>query len=415
MNISRKELLILLTIFILIFILNCLTPHLLDDFFYSLKFGTSEKITSLFDIINFQKEHYLNWGGRVLAHSIAQVFLIQPKIIFNILNSFMFIIEGLLIYKLVFKQEKNNMYLILIYLLLWFINPVFGQINLWLVGSCNYLWTTCILLFYFYLFTKNNNNKTEKFILIIFSFLAGLCNENSSLAIIIMTILYSCFIYKKIDKVKISCILFSIIVYIFLIIAPGNFSRVGDGNILSIINTVILNFQQKYVYLLIIFIIFSMLIILLNKKFKNKMVIIYLIGLFVSIFSLIIVPISYLRNFYFAIVLVIICLTIITKELHKKTMKGVICLLLVVFVIQYSFTLNDYIKFYNFYTKRYIDLKYASAHDIKTIKLETYFSKNSKIPISVDELDLQKSPDKFPNFELSNYYGVDKIIGYNKK
>ena len=412
---KRKQIIILITVFILLLILNYLTPLLLDDFFYSLKFESTDKIKNLFDIIIFQKEHYLHWGGRILAHSIAQVFLIQPKIVFNLFNSLMFVIEGLLIYKLVLKKEKNKIYLILIYLMLWFINPIFGQINLWLIGSCNYLWTTCILLFYFYLLIRDKNNKKEKALMLIFSFLAGLCNENNSLAILVMTILYCFFINKKIDKIKISCIILNIIGYIVLIIAPGNYIRAGNGSSMSILQTNLFNFQQKYIYLLILYIVFSIVVLLLNTKIKNKMIKIYLVGLFLSIFSIIIVPVSYLRNFYFAFILVIICLMIIIKDLDKKTISCITILLICIFGIQYSFTLKDYIKFHNFYTKRYQDLEKAKENNLKKIKLEYYFSKNSKIPISVDSDDLKKEPNVFPNNELSNYFGVDEIIGYHKK
>jgi hypothetical protein len=151
---------ILFIIFISMLILNFLTPLLADDYSYGLNLA-KKRITGIIDIYNYQIWHYFNWGGRTVAHTFAQICLIFSKAIFNIINSLMYTILVYLIYlhgQLNRKEkiEKNAYIILLIHLILWFSIPVFGQSFLWLIGSCNYLWTTVIVLYFLLLFRKDS-------------------------------------------------------------------------------------------------------------------------------------------------------------------------------------------------------------------------------------------------------------------
>ena len=185
-KLSKKQqtIIILASIFIMMLVLNLLTPLLADDYSYSLSTDNT-KINSLMDIINYQIQHYLHWGGRTVAHTIAQCFLMFPKFIFSIVNSLMYII---LIY-LIYLHAKDNsttqkpILLLLIHLGLWFLLPVFGQTCLWLVGSCNYLWTTVIILLLLLQYRKSSgNNDTIKQVIgtFLLGIIAGWTNENTS-------------------------------------------------------------------------------------------------------------------------------------------------------------------------------------------------------------------------------------------
>lgn len=404
---KNKRYLIFIIVFFIMFLLNSLTPLLVDDYFYSLKFNSSSRINNILDIIIFQKDHYLNWGGRVISHSLAQIFLLLPKFIFNICNSIMFIIEGYLIYKIVCKED-NNYILGIIYLLLWFINPIFGQINLWLIGSCNYLWTINIILFCIYLFFNEKNNLNYKILLFIFSFLTGMCNENTSLAVIIMFILSCIFIDKKVSKNKIISIILSIIGYLILMLAPGNYTRYGNNKII----TTIFSFITKYIYLIIPILILLFIIMIYNRVKKDKILYIYFIGIIVIVFSLIVVPEIFIRNFYSAIIFSLIILVTIIKSFSMKTIKVICIILSIVFSINFIFTINDFLEFNSFYKERESILIKASKEKKKNIKIPKYYSSNSKIPISVDMPDLNYDSKEFPNNVLERYYKIDNIIGY---
>ena len=71
-------------IFISILLLNIFTPLIEDDYGYS--FGVNGRLHSFIDVIEKQVQHYFTWGGRSVAHTIAQTFLLFPKILFSIAN-----------------------------------------------------------------------------------------------------------------------------------------------------------------------------------------------------------------------------------------------------------------------------------------------------------------------------------------
>lgn len=411
-KISKKQI-ILLIIFILMLILNYLTPLIIDDYYYLLKFNSSEKIKNILDIVIFQKEHYLNWGGRLLAHSIAQIFLIMPKFIFNICNSLIFVIEIILIYKIVTPPKNKQYYLILTFFLIWFFNPVFGQVNLWLIGSCNYLWTMCIMLFYMYLFENYEKKRKNNILISVFGLLAGMCNENTSLAILCMMTIRFLFIDKTKYKYKLLSIILCTTGYIFQIMAPGNFTRVSNYANDSIINNFIINCNNLYKQITIPIFIIS-LFFLLNKKYKK--ICIYHLGIIISIYSLIITPTQYIRNFYSAIIFLIIIILILVKDLNIKILKNITIAFTFIFIFQYIYTVKDFIEFHNFFNNRITQLKKATSTNKKEIYLKVYHSDNTKIPLSTstDIDDLLENPNKYPNNIYKKYFNI-KVYGYEEK
>ena len=91
-KISKKQqtIIILVSIFIMMLVLNLLTPLIADDYSYSLSLDGT-KINSVMDVMNYQWWHYFNWGGRTIAHTLAQLFLLFPKIVFSIINPIIYI------------------------------------------------------------------------------------------------------------------------------------------------------------------------------------------------------------------------------------------------------------------------------------------------------------------------------------
>ena len=99
---KHQTIIILGSIFIMMLVLNLLTPLLADDYSYGLSLDNT-RLNSILDIINFQINHYLTWGGRTVAHTIAQFFLLFPKWVFSIANTFAYIALIYLIYLHTFR------------------------------------------------------------------------------------------------------------------------------------------------------------------------------------------------------------------------------------------------------------------------------------------------------------------------
>ena len=95
-------------IFLVVLIFNILTPLFLDDFTYLNSFATGKRITSIIEIFNSMKAHYQVQNGRIVVHFFSQLFLLLPPIVFDVINSFMFVLQIALIYFYCKAGQKEN-------------------------------------------------------------------------------------------------------------------------------------------------------------------------------------------------------------------------------------------------------------------------------------------------------------------
>ena len=227
---KKQKCIILIFIFFMMFLLNFLTPLIADDFSYSFGVG-NRRITSLLDIFERQVEHYMTWGGRSVAHAIANFFLMYSKMLFNLFNSAVYVLLVYLIY--IHSQtsvEEKPLFLIFIHFCLYFLTPVFGQNCIWLIGSCNYLWTTVIILSFLLMYRNKEKRKDKPYLcllMLIFGIIAGWTNENTSFGLIVITLLSIIFIKDngKVPKYKICGLIGVVLGFIIMIVAPGNYIR----------------------------------------------------------------------------------------------------------------------------------------------------------------------------------------------
>lgn len=71
----------------ILLILNYFTPMIVDDYNYSFSFSTGQRITNPLQIIPSMLAHYNIQGGRLLVHALAQLFLMLPGWLFDIINT----------------------------------------------------------------------------------------------------------------------------------------------------------------------------------------------------------------------------------------------------------------------------------------------------------------------------------------
>ena len=373
---------ILFIIFISMLTLNYLYPYISDDYTYMYKYDNFERIKNISDIFLSMKDHYFLWGGRVLAHSLASVFLLLPKNIFNICNSIMYTIFIYLIYLISRRNNKDNYnYLFIIHLLIWFINISFGEVTLWLTGSCNYLWTSVIILLFLYLFHKENKN------VIIFSILgilAGMCNENFSLSIIFVCILFVIFNKNYRNKNNYIGIIFLIIGYLFLFLAPGNFIRASAG-----VNNII-TITQKTLYLIKVFSLLIIFILLLSYVLykKNKLkkdYLIYILGSIMCILFLVVAPTFSLRatigTLIYNLIIIIDILFSFKFDLNKYIylILGVIYLISYLYTLQDTYNLNKYINNLNNFKNKDVVINRYKRTTKRVINLDMFNSYKNDI------------------------------------
>ena len=381
-KILNEKNIILFIIFISMLALNYLYPYISDDYTYMYKYDNFERIKNISDIFFSMKDHYFLWGGRVLAHSLASVFLLLPKNIFNICNSIMYTIFIYMIYLIGRRNNKDNYnYLFIIHLLIWFINISFGEVTLWLTGSCNYLWTSVIILLFLYLFHKENKN------VIIFSILgilAGMCNENFSLSIIFVCILFVIFNKNYRNKNNYIGIIFLIIGYLFLFLAPGNFIRASAG-----VNNII-TITQKILYLIKVFSLLIIFILLLSHVLykKNKLkkdYLIYILGSIMCILFLVVAPTFSLRatigTLIYNLIIIIDILFSFKFDLNKYIylILGVIYLISYLYTLQYTYNLNNYINNLNNFKNKDVVINRYKRTTKRVINLDMFNSYKNDI------------------------------------
>lgn len=219
---------------LLFLVLNIFTPLIADDYSYSLG------IQSVYDILVSQYNQYFTWGGRCVAHFLAQFWLLLGKPVFNAANTVVYVFFiSLLQFHITGKIKINPAVFLLINIFFWFLVPAWGQNFLWLDGSCNYLWTTAIILLFLVPFRKRQDNSGFNlpmpllFPFFLLGILAGWGNENSGAAVLFLLIAYFAVKIVKRKRIVVFEVLGAIgflIGFSLLIAAPGNYIRLGVIN-----------------------------------------------------------------------------------------------------------------------------------------------------------------------------------------
>lgn len=382
----------LLLVFSLILLLNILTPYIADDFVYQLIFGTKEYVTNVGDIFESQLNHYDKWGGRSVVHFIAQVLLLLPPFLADVLNSMAYLLFVYLIYlHIIGKKGRHSLSLfVLINLAAWFFMPMFGDTVLWITGSANYLWGTTILLLFLLPYRFYNgvvNDKKKAFVTIVMllaGVIAGWTNENTVAGMIVIILLL--FLYYrsqgwKIPLAYIVGLLGVVIGYSLMILAPGNFKRGGEaiGLDLFVILYRFVTYTQslfvEYGYLLMIYVLLAVIMDRLPKKEASVKIsylsYIYLIGGLIAIYAMLLSPQFPLRAWFglitfFLIALGMLFYRITAQESAFKVIRGTLILLgSVIFLFSFTLASKDIYRMYRIDKERILLVEEAKKNKLK--------------------------------------------------
>ncbi len=125
--------------------LTALTPLLADDFIYAFSYADGSRLHSLDGVLYSLRFHTDYVNGRVLSHFFVMSFMSLPKGVFNLCNALV-LTAGLAAQAGFLRVWGRERRLPLAAALLWLCMPVFGQVCLWLDGSCNYAWGLALAL-----------------------------------------------------------------------------------------------------------------------------------------------------------------------------------------------------------------------------------------------------------------------------
>lgn len=416
---------IILILFSTILFLNIKTPLIGDDFVYSFIYQTKHPLTSINDVFYSQYLHYYKWGGRSVVHFITQSLLLTDNaLVIDIINSVGFIGFILAMHYHITGTLKNNISILIIsFSLIWFLQPVFAETILWITGSSNYLWGTLIILLFLlpYRLYKNKKSHLIKSIVIsicmfIGGVIAGWTNENTAAAMLAMII---CFIiYHKFNKEVIPLWMYTglvgaIIGYIVMIAAPGNFAR-AEGTSISpfLIIYRFLTYSQRFInYLGLLNLAIALLMIAYIKISSNSRkatlsyILIYFIGLFISIYIMIASPGFPARAWFGTITFNIIAFGILYNKITSnpssiiKQMKYCFLLFCIVsFSASYYDAYKDVTAINNIWKERIAVIDKEKNDDkTKVIVFKEYQART--------RFGLGDTPYALPYISL--YYGID--------
>lgn len=225
------------------FALNLLTCLYADDFSYTYTFAVKEnkyRISNLYELYLSQRNHYQVMNGRTVVHTLAQLFLMWGKPLFNVLNTLAFLGLGVLIYHhgRGSRTDFRPGAFFAVFFLLWVVTPAFGESFLWLVGACNYLFGILIILLCLLPVTRGFRDgflpkpawKTAGFFLL--SLLAGWTNENNAVALVVvflLTILTLLLQKKSVPLWLWAGLVGSIIGCLLLLLSPGEATRLANS------------------------------------------------------------------------------------------------------------------------------------------------------------------------------------------
>ena len=221
-------------IFLLMMLCNCMTPYLVDDFHYMLSFQTDERITSIWQIIPSMWAHAHSMNGRLVAHSLAQLSLMGPKWIFNIVNSLVYALQVWLICRLSRGAKRNNYISVGVFCALWLYTKAFGQVNLWVDGSCNYLWGIVFALIFLLPYADSflhdrQLSGIKRWLFPVFAFAAGAYSESTSFAAVgmafLLLLLEVVVQRKKLDLYKFITLFIAGCGYLSIYLAPAQWAN----------------------------------------------------------------------------------------------------------------------------------------------------------------------------------------------
>ena len=223
-----------IVLFTFYFIISSFTPYAADDFYYKINPQSNTiNLLEINKIIDFQIWHYFNWGGRVIAHFLVQLFLIPSKIIFDITNA---IVQVTLINTLFFyaynrlAKSKNDYFIILLINNIIFISFYkYSGVSIYLTSTINYTWMHLIVLLYYIPFLKFYLFGYNKFrFCLIMGLIVGCTNEHIFIAqLFFFFVIYFLYLIKKIE---VPIYFYRSFIGVFLgglvlFSSPGNFVR----------------------------------------------------------------------------------------------------------------------------------------------------------------------------------------------
>ncbi len=249
-----------------------------DDYNYTFVQGTfmQKRVDSLENALETAKYFYNNWTGRVIPHVLIGIFRNMNELIYEIINSFVFIIFITTTSK-VLNKKSSFLSILSVFGYLAF-SRMFGEKFGWISGAFNYLWPSTFLvifIYYFYNYFKKQKdiNILGKILLVLFAFITGFMHENVSFvggAFLCCLMIFNIKEFLKFEKSKKVIVILTFIMFCLgafaCIFAPGNLTRAGQTDT-SFTWEFLNNYKENIGPILVV--ILSIIVVTIVDNFEN--------------------------------------------------------------------------------------------------------------------------------------------------
>ena len=417
----------LIGIYLFMLLMNLLTPMLADDYQYYFSFKTKEPIQSVEQIPPSMIAHGKMINGRYFSHGIVQFFLMLPPIVFDLVNSAVFVATVAIAYRMCNKGQKtDNLLLLALFGAYWLFQWDFGQVNLWLDGSCNYLFALFFSLLFLlpYLYSVRYNKNIHPLWLLLhlpLSFLVGGYLEMTAVGFVgaaVLFVLADLFLFKKWRSLLlVPSILSSLAGFAFMAFAPAQrMNKMSDFSFLNMLTTFgVAMLVLASVFPLIIFFICRFRAALREKCDKRILVtaIIVALGALASNFVLIFAKYYALRCSVAFIFLSVLATGILyckdAERAHTVREKKFIKLFALFLVLALCLGLADNIRtavqFYE--NEQKIEEALENGEREVTLECPVPLTKYNGL-MGITYLNT-KGHERWPNPFFARYYGLDRV------
>ena len=423
-----------LCVFLLLLACNSLTGLFTDDYVYLGSFATGEKIKSVLDIFPSMAAHARVMNGRTISHFLVQFFLLLPTPVFDVINSVALVLLLVLICKIGSDGKNNSPFIFpAVFSAIWIFTEDFGQVVLWTDGACNYLFGAVIgLLFLFpfaaeYLSGKKIKTLLGKILFILLGFVAGGYVENTSAAVIFISVLLLVLTaVKKRAKPSVADILATISAmggFLFMALAPAELDKkLGGLSLGDLRRGFVAALEMLKCFKIILFFLAVLFVLAVQMKISKDKIILSAVFAAGAVFAnLVMTPASYYppRASFFVLVLLVCACAVLSDEIlrsggNAKIFVMIAFVILFICAIYYIFIgANDIYETYLLQKANRETIESLKASGVYDILLQIISPKTKYSAVyGLKYLDTCDA-STWPNLSMASYYGVNTIIGIN--
>jgi len=432
LNTSRKLLwLFYIVLFAFMLLCNMMTMKLADDFAYLYSWADGSRITNPLQIIPSMAAHMTEMNGRLVAHGVAQFWLMLPDWCFDIANALVFALQIPLIVRISKRKDesRNNLLHVGVFGAIWVCVLAFGQANLWLDGACNYLWSVVAGLLFIQPYVRyllDDDAPRMRLSGILFLILApamgGWAESGSAAFIFIAAVLLALgrfWQHKPLSRILVVGLVLAVVGYLTIYMAPAQMNKSSAMTLASLVMGVVrclLRLSEIWVLVAAFVVLFVLNIC--NGTDKKRLVLasVFFLGAMCANF-IVMFAAFYPERVAISTTVILICADAILAQglfssgSYKTVVASLLMVLVLVTPVEMFRGVKDIYETYVFTRNNEAYLYQCAENGQSEVVLPMMLPGTKYSPLYDQRYVNADDPTDWPNNAMSVYYGINAIRG----